>query len=151
MTRSRLPNRRPSVNVGVIWQTDSGEAAFTLTAGFDPATGRLREVFYSDGLKSGTAMLHTIQDACVLVSLGLQHGAYLDHLAHSLGRLGKGCTEPASPIGAIVDALVAVGLDVDDGDPGPVLIEQDFTDEHEAAQAAAEAMLRDARGGDAPR
>lgn len=36
-------------------------------------------------------------------------------------------------------------------DPGPVLIEQDFTGEHEAAQAAADAMLRAARGGDAPR
>lgn len=150
MSRDRLPNRRPSANVEVIWQTDAGEAAFTLTAGFDPATGLLREVFYSDGLKSGTAMLHTIQDACVLVSLALQHGAYLDVLAHSLGRLGRGCNVPASPIGAVVDALVAAVLDLD-ADDAPVLIEQDFTDEHDAAQTAAEAMLRAARGGDAPR
>lgn len=149
MTRARLPNRRPSVNVEVVWQTDAGEAAFTLTAGFDPATGKLREVFYSDGLKSGTAMLHTIADACVLVSLALQHGAYLDQLAHSLGRLGRGCNVPASPIGAVVDALVEAALDLDQED-FPVLIEDDF--EHEAAQAAAEAMLRAARGGgDAPR
>lgn len=146
MSRDRLPNRRPSINVEVIWQTDAGEAAFTLTAGFDPATGLLREVFYSDGLKSGAAMLHTIQDACVLVSLALQHGAYLDVLAHSLGRLGRGCHVPASPIGAVVDALVEAALDLDAED-SPVLIEQDF--EHEEAQAAAEAMLAAARAGGA--
>lgn len=140
MTRVPLPNRRPSVNVGAVWQTDAGEASFTLSAGFDPGTGALRDVFYSDGLKSGTAMLHTIQDACVLVSVALQHGARIEGLAHSLGRLGRDCSQPASPIGAVVDALVALDSETDE----LVLIEADF--EHEEAQAVAEAMLRAARG-----
>jgi hypothetical protein len=38
-------------------------------------------------------------------------------------------------------------MDLAEGDSGPVLIEQDFTDEHEEAQAQAEAILQAARGG----
>jgi hypothetical protein len=41
-------------------------------------------------------------------------------------------------------------IELAEGDSGPVLIEQDFTDEHEEAQAQAEAILQAARGGAGP-
>lgn len=116
MTRARLPDRRPSANFAVTWATEAGAQHFTLTAGYDPATGQVAEVFYADGQKSGSALQHTIQDACVLISIALQHGIALAELAHSLGRAPLyGQTVPASPIGAIVDALMAPAATPDPG------------------------------------
>ena len=104
--RQRLPNRRPSITLPVAWSTGRGVLHFTLTAGFDPETGTVAEVFYADGQREGSAMQHTVQDACVVISLALQHGVQPTDLAHSLGRLPlPGGEGPASPIGAIVDAL----------------------------------------------
>lgn len=109
MMRERLPGRRPSVNLPVIWRAESGEHHFTLTVGFDPATGCLREVFYADGQRSGSAMQHSIQDVCVLISVSLQFGVPLEVMAGSLGRVPvMGGCEAASPVGAIIDALRAI-------------------------------------------
>lgn len=107
--RQRLPNRRPSVTFPVRWQTDAGAQSFTLTAGFDPDTAQLAEVFYADGQRSGSGMQHTVQDACTVISIALQHGVTVAELAHSIGRVPMaGGTAPASLIGAILDALGAV-------------------------------------------
>lgn len=109
MTRKRLPDRRPSTNLSIAWATEAGEHQVTLTAGFDPATGALAEVFYSDGQKTGSQLQHTMQDACVIISIALQHGVTVAELAHSLGRVPLwGRMAPASPIGAIIDALEGV-------------------------------------------
>lgn len=106
MTRHRLPNRRPSVTLPVTWRTDAGEQYFTLTAGYDPATGVLAEVFYSDGQKTGSQVQHGVQDACVIISVALQHGVTVAELARSIGRVPMaGTCTAASPIGAILDAL----------------------------------------------
>lgn len=106
MTRTRLPDRRPSVNLPVVWRTDTGEQQFVLTAGYSPDTGALAEVFYSDGQKTGSQLQHTVQDACVLISVALQHGVTVAELARSIGRVPLyGATAAASPIGAILDAL----------------------------------------------
>lgn len=113
MTRARLPNRRPSITVPAAWSTADGQHHFTLTAGFCPATGALREVFYADGQRQGSQMQHTVQDACVLISLALQHGAPVTALAGSLGRVPVyGADAPASAIGVIVDALAALSADL---------------------------------------
>ncbi len=106
MTRQRLPDRRPSVNLAVTWSTLESQHHFTLTVGYHPETGRISEVFYADGQREGSAMQHTVQDACVVISLALQRGVLPSELAHSLGRMPVyGTDGPASPIGAIVDAL----------------------------------------------
>jgi len=106
MTRRRLPDRRPSVTLPVVWRTEGGEQHFTLTAGYDPETGALAEVFYSDGQKTGSQLQHTVQDVCVIISVALQHGVAPAEMSRSIGRVPVyGATAPASPIGAILDAL----------------------------------------------
>ena len=105
MTRQALPHRRPALTAVVAFAPPGrAEASFTVTAGFDPRTGALSEVFYSDGMKSGTDLQHTIGDACVIVSVALQHGVPLADLSRSLGRDDDG--RPASILGALIGALV---------------------------------------------
>lgn len=105
--RERLPDRRPSETRTIAWRG----GALALTAGFDPATGAIREVFAS-GYRIGSDMQATIDDACVIVSIALQHGARAAELRRSLGTVptrgdeGLG-EEPASVLGAIIGGLLA--------------------------------------------
>lgn len=106
-SRARLPDRRPNVTRTVAW----GGRGFDLTVGFDPGTGMPREVFAS-GPREGSDLLATLADACVIVSVALQHGVAPGALHHSLLRVplwadGRNDADgPASPIGAIVGVLV---------------------------------------------
>jgi hypothetical protein len=74
-----------------------------VTFGFDPSTGRIGEVF-THGAKVGSAMDGILDDACIALSLLLQHGVEPPDLAASMGRLGDGKT-PASVIGALADLI----------------------------------------------
>lgn len=103
--RHRLPNRRPSATRALEWH---GREVI-VTVGFDPATRQPREVFAS-GPKEGSDMLAIIADACVVISLALQHGAAPQALAKSLGRVpawqnGEEGEAPASVIGAILEVI----------------------------------------------
>lgn len=105
--RMVLPHRRPSVTVFAEWQGHP----ITVTVGFCPASAAPREVF-ADAVKGGQ-MQATLADACVLISLALQHGLPPAALAKSLARCpdvlaGGGADMPASPIGAIVDLIDGV-------------------------------------------
>ena len=97
MTRIPLPNRRPSATVDV--------AFGTVTVGFD-ALGQPREVF-ANGPKEGSDMQATIADACVVISIALQHGVPPAALGKSLGSVPdwNGAIRPASAIGIIVAAI----------------------------------------------
>ena len=106
MARKCLPPRRPSIIRDVSWTGADGQAtSCAVGVGFH-LSGEVAEVFASD-LKIGSAMRLLLEDACVVVSLGLQHGIAPADLAHSMGRTpaAEG-TAPASMIGAIVDVLV---------------------------------------------
>lgn len=107
----RLPNRRPNLTASV----DHNGATIAVSAGLDPATGRLAEIFITAG-KEGSETRHVLEDAAVIVSLALQHGIPLDALARSLSRVSDGPlpvnagdaqpkTVPASMIGAAIDAV----------------------------------------------
>ncbi|MCC5960564.1 MAG: hypothetical protein JJU08_14625 [Rhodobacteraceae bacterium] len=105
MTRTRLPARRPNATTEVAF----GAFTFTVTVGFD-LTGRPREVF-ADGAKIGTDIGHIVSDACVVLSLALQHGCPPELLPKSMGRVpyparGPDQCGPASALGAIA-AVVA--------------------------------------------
>ena len=105
MTRKPLPQRRSNITRTVKW--DAHE--FSVTVGFDPDTWQPLEVF-ADTRKGGQ-MAATLADACVVVSIALQHGISPAELAKSLGRTPvlwkEGETQPASPVGAIVEAIMA--------------------------------------------
>lgn len=105
MTRANLPPRRSNVTRAVHWEGHE----FTVTIGMDPVTWQPAEVF-ADTAKGGQ-MHVTIADACVWASIAMQHGVTPAELAKSLGEvpvLGapKGTTGPASPLGAIVAAII---------------------------------------------
>lgn len=104
--RAILPTRRPNVTVEVA----HGGHAFTVTVGYD-LTGRVREVF-AGGTRIGTDLAHVIADACVALSLALQHGARPADLGRSMGVVpdlarGGDAVLPASVLGAICAAMVA--------------------------------------------
>jgi hypothetical protein len=104
--RTTLPQRRPNITRAVEWDGH----AFTVTIGLDPATWQPVEVF-ADTAKGGQ-MAATLADACVLVSIALQHGIGVEALGKSLGRVpdiwrGEGAEKPASPVGAVLEALRA--------------------------------------------
>lgn len=102
--RATLPTRRPNTTIAADWQGHP----FTITIGYDPATAAPREVF-ADTAKGGQ-MQATLADACVLVSIALQHGIAVSALGKSLSRVpdlitGNGAHLPGSPIGTILDLI----------------------------------------------
>ena len=106
MTRIELPLRRRSATSALSYKGK----AFTVTFGFDDL-GKPKEAF-ADGERSGSELAAMISDACVLISIALQHGIDPDVLGKSLGREpdpmhGMSATRPASIIGMIVAALLA--------------------------------------------
>lgn len=109
--RRRLPTRRPSVTCQIEWQGQ----AFTVTIGMDPITGQPLEVFAGEAKGQ---MLATIGDACVALSLAMQYGAPVAELAKSMGQVPEwvlrdgemaATVRPASPIGAVVAAILQLG------------------------------------------
>lgn len=109
MTRAALPNRRMNATTIASW---SGHA-FTVTVGFD-MQGRPMEAF-ADHAKGDMAAV--LSDACVLVSIGLQHGVTPADLGKSLGTVPVWALldgemvqvdAPASPIGAIMAIIAEV-------------------------------------------
>lgn len=108
MSRQVLPHRRPSETREV----EHNGHRFTVTVGFD-LEARAREVF-ADGAKIGTDLAHVISDACVVVSLALQHGCPPELLPKSMGLIpdvarGEDATRPASILGAIAGVVATAG------------------------------------------
>lgn len=110
--RIRLPNRRPSITVPISWRApDGSERNYFVTVGLHH-DGTPGEVF-ANGEQEGSQIDAMISDACILISLALQYRVDPKVLGHSMVRdtgIGQDYNDsaiyPASPIGAIVDALV---------------------------------------------
>ena len=101
--RQTLPTRRPNLTIEAAWNGHP----ITVTVGYD-LTGLPREVFANTS--RGGDMAATLADACVLISIALQHGIPHEALAKSLSRMpdmmaGKGAHIPASPVGAILEIV----------------------------------------------
>lgn len=104
--RHILPHRRPNVTLSVDWQGHP----LDVTVGFDPATGQPAEVFVNT--PKGGDMQAALADASVILSVAMQHGVTPAELGKSLGRVpllwgAEGETQPASPLGAVVEAIAA--------------------------------------------
>ena len=110
MTRAQLPNRRPNTTLDL----EHKGLTFNVTIGLDPATGAPMEVFGSTA-KAGSDFAVLLSDACVILSLALQHGIQPSALSKTMqwtpviGQAGR-TREPASVIGAILVALVQMEL-----------------------------------------
>ena len=103
--RHSLPGRRLTETRKVT--TKEGHTVY-LSVGFDPRDPlRPREVFYSAGFKSGSQLEFLVQDACVLVSLLLQHGHHPREIAKSLSRVERADSslDHGSIVGMIVEEL----------------------------------------------
>ena len=112
--RHVLPTRRLTETRRI--ETPDGHKIY-LSVGFDPSEpSRPREVFYSAGFKSGSQLEFQIQDACVLLSLLLQHGHRPEDVAKSLARAEQpdGSMAYASITGLIVDELIVETTEPDD-------------------------------------
>ena len=102
--RAPLPPRRPSVTREV----EIGGRRITVTVGFY-LDGRPGEVF-AGGHKEGSEMQRVMDDACVIISVALQHGVRPVALAASLGLApdpwrGAGATTWACPMGWIMAVI----------------------------------------------
>lgn len=98
MNRERLPDRRETTTFEI---AHKGHRYVVARSSF--ADGRVGEVFI-DPVKRGSELGEMMRDAAVITSIALQHGAPLATLIGALSRDGEG-SAPASPIGAIIDAL----------------------------------------------
>lgn len=105
--RHELPDRRLTETRKV--RTADGHTVH-LSIGYDPNENtRPREVFYAAGFKSGSQLEFQVQDACVMISLLLQHGLRPEDVAKSLSRSEQpdGSMVYASIIGVIAEELCA--------------------------------------------
>ncbi len=107
--RQRLPNRRLNETVDLRFEGQR----YHVTVGFF-SDGRPAETFCHGG-KVGSGMDLLLDDACVALSLLLQHGVEPQALAHSMGRLDGGA--PASIIGALVDLVTSNAEAREEGSP----------------------------------
>lgn len=108
--RRRPPGRRLSETRRMAHiRADGGTTHFLVTVGY-AAEAPLRpvEVFYSEGFRSGADLEFLCQDACVLISILLQHGMAPMEIARSLStrEAPDGGSAPGSLAGTI-----AAGLD----------------------------------------
>ena len=103
MPRERLPTRRPNQTMDLVYDG----TLYAVTVGFQPDTGEPREIF-THGARVGSSMDGILDDACILLSLLLQHHVEPAALARSMGRLGTG-GQAASVIGALADLLAGKG------------------------------------------
>jgi hypothetical protein len=101
MNRRHLPNRREHELL------DFEHNGFAYVAGIGRfPDGELAEVFLN-ARKNGTAIASAGQDAAIVASLALQHGANPDTLRRALTRNEDGSA--SGPLGAVLDLLAAEG------------------------------------------
>lgn len=101
-TRQRPPNRRPLETAEVVWSDpmSCAQQRLSVGVGFDPASGRVSEVFA--GLdKPGSMLDLMLAEACISISRELQSGHTPDDL---LGRvLVAHDGRPLTPLGAVIN------------------------------------------------
>lgn len=105
--REQLPTRRPSVTSSVKFLTDNGgEGTILVTCGYEVSDPRVREVFIASTRKAGSGLDMIVSDACVLMSLLMQHGyaakQIRDKLCSPLSLIGS-----IAEHGAAMDVLLA--------------------------------------------
>ena len=104
--RNPLPYRR----ISQLYALEFADQTYTLCVGFYD-DGKPGEVFIdSISAKEGSDLRAIMSDACVLISIALQHGISKAELTHSMGKVpkwvkGKEGEGAASILGAILEAI----------------------------------------------
>ena len=106
MTRARLLTRRLNDTA----ELEFRGVRYAVTVGYY-ADGRCGEVF-THGAKVGSDMDALLDDACVAVSLLIQHGVVPLALASRMGRHAD--RQPSSIIGALADLMAARDAEISD-------------------------------------
>lgn len=99
MPRQALPPRRHSITLPV-WHDN-----MEYTVSFGIVSGRIVEVFCSP-FKTGAGLKSLINDACILISVLLQHGVTIGSLVETLGQN----TQEGQTQGPAASALGAIAL-----------------------------------------
>ena len=113
-TRTRLPNRRPSLSIAFEFGEPGREVEYLATVGFDPETGAVRELFWN-GRKAGSALDALLGDMATGLSVALQHGVPLEALQASMAKAGDFDTDPntaprASAMGMALDLVAEIDI-----------------------------------------
>lgn len=106
MTREVLPNRRGADT----FEMDLRGMVFIVTFGRSPIDNRVIEIFAVCSAGSSNIDVD-LCDACVAVSLALQHGASVADLRKSMLRARNG--RPAGLLGAVLDEIELRSMVVD--------------------------------------
>ena len=109
MTRVLIPSRRETVNMHVMYRRANGHNEW-YEVSFGLHEGRVMECF-ANGAKAGSDMQAILTDACIAISVLLQHGAKASDLARMFGENraeGEASGPPASPLGAIARAAAEI-------------------------------------------
>ena len=99
VARQRLPDRRKSETIDVVW----ADKTWHVSIGFD-AQGCARELF-ADGSKIGSEMEALLDDACILLSMLLQSGWQAREL---VDKLSREAIDPKAPAASILGLIVKV-------------------------------------------
>lgn len=114
MSRIELPARRLCLRDKISYvRPDGNKLLIYVTAGFHPETKQLLEVFVRPRGNVDTDLCRYFDDVGVLISRCLQHGDTLQALAEGMGRLPGQPQHAHSPIGAVIDALIALRHEVE--------------------------------------
>lgn len=109
------PDRRRNITEKVLHVSAPGEVQeFHITAGIDPDTAKISEVFCSNPM-TGSDMEAILTDGSILFSLCLQAGVDLNYIADKLGdvRVLHDVQGPSSsPFGSIARALCKIEKDI---------------------------------------
>lgn len=100
-SRRRLPNRRPHLGEAIEWRGKLWE----LRVGIDDRA-IVREVFCI-GPKAGSDTQAYIDDACVVISRGLQHGDTIQGMADGITREPTRLDDPAASLIGLIVAVAA--------------------------------------------
>ena len=104
--RNKLPQRCPSSNIKVKTQENR---TIHLTLQFNPEQPLAPEgVFYASGFRSGSQLEFQMHDACILISMLLQHGYTPEEILQRTSRLDlpNGEQGSGSHIGLVLSALI---------------------------------------------
>jgi len=108
--RTKLKQRRYCEAVTIVFGQSGFEKLYEVHFGFDE-TGFVKEVFCLPE-RTGTDIQGMVHDACIAISIGLQHGMAIGELASKLGELrpeGAKRGPPSSIFGAI--AIMGAALE----------------------------------------